>query len=92
VERTDMIRKVDGLGRIGIPAKLRREMNIEMSDEIEIFSEDDFVILKKFNSVRPCMVTGQVSEANQEFSDGKMVLSPEGVRTLLRELKIRKKV
>ncbi|MGD6964408.1 AbrB/MazE/SpoVT family DNA-binding domain-containing protein [Fictibacillus phosphorivorans] len=87
MEDTDMVRKVDRLGRIGIPVKLRRELNIEMSDDIEIFLEDDFVILKKFHVRRPCIITGQVSEKNLEFADGKIVLSPEGVRVLLQELK-----
>lgn len=82
-----MVRKVDGLGRIGIPVKLRREMNIEMCDDIEIFLEDDFIILKKFHASRPCMITGQVREGNLEFANGKIVLSPEGVRMLLKELK-----
>ncbi|MGA4722177.1 AbrB/MazE/SpoVT family DNA-binding domain-containing protein [Fictibacillus nanhaiensis] len=87
MEHTDMLRKVDRLGRIGISVKLRREMNIEMYDDIEIFLEDDFVILKKFHAIRPCLITGQVREGNLEFANGKIVLSPEGVRVLLKELK-----
>jgi AbrB family transcriptional regulator, transcriptional pleiotropic regulator of transition state genes len=87
LEYTDLVRKVDRLGRIGIPVELRREMNIEMYDDIEIFLEDDFVILKKFHVSRPCMITGQVSERNLDFADGKIVLSPEGVRMMLKELK-----
>jgi AbrB family transcriptional regulator, transcriptional pleiotropic regulator of transition state genes len=87
LKRTDMIRKVDGLGRIGIPVQLRRDLNIEMCDDIEIFSEDDFIILKKFHANKPCMITGKISENNREFVDGKIVLSPEGVRMLLKELR-----
>ncbi|WP_328087078.1 AbrB/MazE/SpoVT family DNA-binding domain-containing protein [Fictibacillus nanhaiensis] len=78
---------VDRLGRITVPISLREKYNIEISDEIEIFMEDDSIIIKKFNAVRPCMVTGKVSETNLEYAGGKLVLSSEGARTLLKELK-----
>jgi AbrB family transcriptional regulator, transcriptional pleiotropic regulator of transition state genes len=87
VEHTDMVRKVDRLGRIGIPVKLRRELNIEMSDDIEIFFQDDCIIFKKYQPIKICMITGQISDQNIELAHGKIVLSPEGVKRLLDELK-----
>ncbi len=44
---TGITRRVDELGRIVIPAELRRTMNIYERDQIEIFSENDRIILKK---------------------------------------------
>lgn len=44
---TGITRRVDELGRIVIPAELRRTMNINERDQIEIFSENDRIVLKK---------------------------------------------
>lgn len=43
-----MIRNVDEVGRIVLPIELRRVFNIEEKDPIEIFTEDDKIILKKY--------------------------------------------
>jgi AbrB family transcriptional regulator, transcriptional pleiotropic regulator of transition state genes len=82
-----MVRKVDRLGRIGIPVKLRQEMNIEMCDDIEIFVEDENIVLRKVQAIKPCIITGEISDRNLGLANGELVLSPEGVRTLLKELK-----
>jgi len=87
MERSDLIRKVDRLGRIGIPAILRRKMNIEMSDDMEIFVENETIVFKKVHANQPCMITGEVSNRNLEFANGKIVLSPDASRKLLNELK-----
>lgn len=87
LKHTDLVRKVDRLGRIGIPVTLRREMNIEMSDEIEIFVEKETIILKKIHAYKPCMITGEISEKNLEFANGKLILSPDGIKKLLSEPK-----
>ena len=41
-------RKVDSLGRIVIPSELRKKFNIDIDDELEIFTENDRIILKKY--------------------------------------------
>lgn len=43
-----IIRKVDELGRIVLPIELRRTLNISEKDYLEIFVEQDQVILKKY--------------------------------------------
>jgi len=43
-----IIRKVDDLGRIGLPIELRRTLDIAERDELEIFMEDDRIVLKKY--------------------------------------------
>lgn len=35
-EKIGIVRKIDSLGRISIPAEYRRELNIEIDDELEI--------------------------------------------------------
>lgn len=43
-----MIRNVDEVGRIVLPIELRRAFGIDDRDPIEIFTEDDKIILKKY--------------------------------------------
>lgn len=43
-----IVRKVDELGRIVIPVELRRKFDIEIKDSMEIYTEDNCIILKKY--------------------------------------------
>jgi transcriptional pleiotropic regulator of transition state genes len=49
MKATGIVRKVDELGRIVIPKELRTVLEIAIKDPIEIFMEDDLIILKKYN-------------------------------------------
>ena len=48
MKSTGIIRKVDELGRIVLPIELRRTMDIAERDELEIYLENDKIILQKF--------------------------------------------
>lgn len=48
IKSTGIVRKVDGLGRIVIPIELRRNLDIAEEDSLEIYVEDDHIILKKY--------------------------------------------
>ena len=48
MKSTGIIRKVDDLGRIVLPIELRRTLDIAERDELEIFMENDRIILQKF--------------------------------------------
>ena len=48
MKSTGIIRKVDDLGRIVLPIELRRTLDIAERDEIEIYMENDKIILQKF--------------------------------------------
>ena len=45
---TGIVRKLDDLGRIVLPIELRRTLDIAERDELEIYLEDDKVVLKKY--------------------------------------------
>ena len=45
---TGIIRRVDELGRIVIPKEMRRELNIDQKDPIEISIEGQSIVLRKF--------------------------------------------
>jgi transcriptional pleiotropic regulator of transition state genes len=48
VKNTGMVRKLDELGRITLPMELRKNMNINDKDQLEIFVENGTVILRKY--------------------------------------------
>lgn len=53
-----VVRKVDELGRIVVPIELRRNLNIEVGDPLEIFVSDEEVILRKYKP--GCVFCGNV--------------------------------
>lgn len=48
MKSTGIVRKVDELGRIVLPAELRRTLNIAEKDPLEIYVDGSCVILQKF--------------------------------------------
>ena len=48
MKSTGIIRKVDDLGRIVLPIEIRRTLDIAERDELEIYLDDDKVVLKKY--------------------------------------------
>lgn len=48
MKATGIVRKVDELGRIVLPIELRRTLDIEIKDPIEIYVDEDSIILKKY--------------------------------------------
>lgn len=48
MKATGIIRKVDELGRIVLPIELRRSLDIDVKDPIEIYTDGDKIILKKY--------------------------------------------
>ena len=60
MKSTGIVRKLDNLGRIVIPIELRNALNIEVKDSLEIFTEDDQVILRKY--VPGCIFCGETKD------------------------------
>lgn len=48
MKSTGMTRRVDELGRIVLPAEIRQTLNIHTKDALEIFTEEDRIVLKKY--------------------------------------------
>lgn len=48
MKSTGIVRKVDELGRVVIPIELRRTMQIEEKDALEIYVDGEKIILKKY--------------------------------------------
>lgn len=86
MKSTGIVRKVDELGRIVIPIELRRTLDINIKDPLEIFVDEDKVIFKKYRSNMSCFITGETTDDNISFADGKLALSPEGAKMLIKEI------
>lgn len=48
MKSTGIVRKVDELGRIVLPIELRRTLDINEKDSLEIFVDGSTVVLKKY--------------------------------------------
>ncbi|MBH0231853.1 AbrB/MazE/SpoVT family DNA-binding domain-containing protein [Halobacillus yeomjeoni] len=86
MKSTGIVRKVDELGRVVIPIELRRTLGINEKDALEIYVDDDRIVLKKYKPNMTCHVTGEVSDENMKLANGNLVLSKEGAEMLLQEI------
>ena len=51
MKSTGIIRKIDDLGRIVIPKEIRKTLSIKDGEDIEIFIEEEMIILKKHHKL-----------------------------------------
>ena len=86
MKSTGIVRKVDELGRVVIPIELRRTLDIAEKDALEIYVDDEKIILKKYKPNMTCQVTGEVSDENLSLADGKIIMSREGAEVLMKEI------
>ncbi|MEH7885277.1 AbrB/MazE/SpoVT family DNA-binding domain-containing protein [Bacillus sp. JJ1609] len=86
MKATGIVRKTDQLGRIVIPMELRKKLSIGENDPLEIFVDEDMIILKKYQPELTCLITGTISSDNLSLADGKVILSREGADQLIIEL------
>ena len=63
MKATGIVRKVDELGRIVLPIELRRTLDIEIKDPLEIFVNDDCIILKKYTPA--CIFFGSAKDVKR---------------------------
>lgn len=69
MKTTGIVRNLDNLGRVTLPIELRRNLNLNIKDPVEIFVEGDSIILKKYS---PCDIFTGEKEDLIEYH-GKMV-------------------
>jgi len=60
MKSTGIVRRVDELGRIVIPIELRRTLDIEIKDALEIYVDRDQIILKKYEPA--CIFCGNARD------------------------------
>ena len=52
MKATGVVRRIDDLGRIVIPKEIRRNLRIRDGESLEIFVDQDSIVLKKFSVMR----------------------------------------
>ena len=72
MKSTGIVRKLDELGRITLPIELRRSLNVNEKDPLEIFVDDDKIILKKYE---PCDIFDGSMDALVEYCGKKVSIS-----------------
>ncbi|NLN88433.1 MAG: AbrB/MazE/SpoVT family DNA-binding domain-containing protein [Syntrophomonadaceae bacterium] len=60
LKSTGMVRKTDELGRVVIPIEIRRTMNIETKDPLEIYTSGEYIVLQKYQPA--CIFCGEAGE------------------------------
>ena len=60
MKSTGIVRKVDELGRIVLPIELRRTLNIEEKDSLEIYVDEDTIMLRKYQPA--CIFCGDAKD------------------------------
>ncbi|HIW40361.1 MAG TPA: AbrB/MazE/SpoVT family DNA-binding domain-containing protein [Candidatus Eubacterium pullicola] len=60
MKATGIVRKVDELGRIVLPIELRRTLDINIKDPVEIYVDGDFIMLKKYEPA--CVFCGSAKD------------------------------
>ncbi len=60
MKTTGIVRNVDELGRVVVPKELRRQMGIANGDAVEIFGEENRIVIKRYSPV--CLFCGESDE------------------------------
>ena len=63
MKSTGIVRRIDELGRIVIPKEIRKNFKLRTGENIEIFIDNDSIILKKFSMMN------RITDLAQELTD-----------------------
>lgn len=79
MKATGIVRKLDDLGRITLPIELRRTLDIADRDPLEIFTDENRIILQKYDGNKPvckiCQSDKELIEVNGSFVCKKCALA-----------------
>ena len=69
MKSTGIVRRIDELGRIVLPIEIRKNLNLGSRDAVEIFVNEDTIVLKKYEPA--CIFCG--SKDNASLFRGKII-------------------
>ena len=69
MKSTGIVRRIDDLGRIVLPVEIRKNLDLSSKDAVEIFVNEDTIILKKYEP--SCIFCGSTEDSR--FYKGKLV-------------------
>ena len=71
MKSTGVVRKIDELGRIVLPIEIRKTLDIQQKDALELFTDGNKIILQKYQP--SCIFCDQVEDI--VYFNGKRVCS-----------------
>lgn len=91
MKSTGVVRRIDELGRIVIPKEIRRNLGIRDGENVEIFTENDQIILKKYYRLNSnadlanslCELTNNELNYNIIITNREKVIACKGVPEVL---------
>ncbi|MBU3131564.1 AbrB/MazE/SpoVT family DNA-binding domain-containing protein [Clostridium gasigenes] len=63
MRNTGIVRKIDDLGRLCIPKELRKVLNIDIQDPLEIYMDGEMIVLKKYEPA--CIFCGESNDITE---------------------------
>ena len=69
MKSTGVVRRIDELGRIVLPIEIRRSLDINVKDPVEIFIDNERIILQEYSP--SCIFCGDAD--NIVFFNGKRI-------------------
>lgn len=60
MKSTGIVRRLDPLGRVVVPKELRNMLYLDAKDPVEVFTENDTIILRKYEP--QCVLCGQMKD------------------------------
>ena len=60
MKSTGIVRRIDELGRVVLPIELRRTLDIDIKDSLEIYVDNNSIILKKYAPA--CVFCGEADD------------------------------
>lgn len=63
MKKSGIVRKIDELGRITLPIEMRNRLEIAAGDGVEIYFENDAILLKKY--APSCIFCGETIEVSE---------------------------
>ena len=93
MKSTGVTRKIDDLGRIVIPKEIRKNLGIRDGESLEIFTEEDSIILKKHSeikkyeelSARLCELIESIFKVNIIITDRQKVIATSLDKSLINQ-------
>ena len=82
MKSTGVVRRIDELGRIVLPIEIRKNLSIYNRDAVEIFVENDKIILKKYEPA--CIFCGN---ADNVIMYGGKLICRDCVEAIKRDVK-----
>lgn len=85
LEATGIVRRIDDLGRVVIPKEIRKSLQINEGDPLEMFITDKGVLIKRYREVKEINFEWAIGYLEHEIRGKEKSLSTSNRPEILRE-------